>query len=196
LSVDPNIFGPLLSSSDLKRRDFDMAFWSRFDPRRPGYEAEKDEAAQAAEVARENAIRLEECTAIIDRAEQAMTGSERTRYAALLTFLRKDVADFSWRPAYLRDNFSKVVAVFDKEFARLLAENGHEPQPRPRRQDAWRTRDRSHLVPDDQPAAAEGLVVTAEMIIAAAAKARGEIPPEKTVDPAKAALRQKSWLRK
>jgi hypothetical protein len=141
--------------------------------------AVKREKAYAARAAR--------CEAILDHVASQMTAAERGRWSSMLSLIRAQALKRKTTSADLKIDLQDVLP------NEILTRCGLpvDADAAPVAKDWSRRGYPAGLVKDTQPATDGKMVVTAQMIIEAAAKARGgDVPPEKQIDP------RQPWHRK
>lgn len=139
--------------------------------------ADKKAAAQARRQAVYD-LRARKCAAELQRVAQLMTPSEFARYGKRLDMAAKTALRMKSSSKDLKLDLADLLPAEISQRAGLPADAA-PVAPKNWERRAYPT----GLVRDDQPATDGKLVITAQMIIDAAAKARGDVPPEKQIDP-------------
>jgi hypothetical protein len=150
------------------------------------------QARAAAKREKAYAVRAIRREAILDHVASQLTAAERGRWSSMLALIRSHAIKRKSTSADLKIDLADVLP------ADLAARCGLPPDPTstvaPKN---WERRPYpANLVADTQPAASNDYVVTAEDIVNAAKRARGDIPPENQLDPGKAVKPSARWLRK
>jgi hypothetical protein len=168
-------------------------------PAKPSPEADKEAqraAKQAAASAKREAVyatRARKCAAELQRVASLMTPAEFARYGRKLDMAARTALKQKSSLKDLRLDLSDLLP------PDLCARAGLPPDPTSTVAKDWRRRGYpAGLIRDDQPAANTDTVVTAQMIIDAAAKARGgQVKPDQKIDPGKAIKpSERGWHRK
>jgi hypothetical protein len=157
--------------------------------------AAKRAAAEAAAEARREAVyatRARKCAAELQRVAGLMSAAEFARYGHRLNTAAKTALKQKSSSKDLRLDLSDLLP------ADFAARCGLPPDPTstvaPKN---WERRPYpAGLTRDDQPAASGDLIVTPEMIINAARKARGEVKPDQQIDPGRSIRPPERWHRK
>src|SRR3984893_8974471 len=138
--------------------------------------------------------RAARCTAILDHVASQMTTAERGRWSSMLALIRSQALK---RKTNSRDLKIDLADVLPPE---LLTRCGLPVavDAAPVAKDWSRRGYPANLVADTQPASDANMVVTAQMIIEAAAKARGgDVKPNQQIDPGRALPKPpERWHRK
>jgi hypothetical protein len=136
--------------------------------------------------------RARKCAAELSRVAGLMTPSEFARYGKRLDMAARTALKQKSSLKDLRLDLSDLLP------PDLAARCGLPPDlPTTVAPKNWERRGYpANLVADTQPAADGKMVITAEDIINAAKRARGDIPPEKKLDPGKAIKPSERWMRR
>jgi hypothetical protein len=159
--------------------------------------ADQKAAKRAAAEARREAVyatRARKCAAELQRVASLMTPSEFARYGKRLDMAARTALKQKSSSRDLRLDLGDLLPLEIAQRAGLPVAADAAPVAK----DPWARR-RGYpagLVADTQPAADGKMVVTAEMIIAAAKRARGEVPESQKINPGKSIKPIARWLRK
>jgi hypothetical protein len=152
--------------------------------------ADKKAAAEAKRQAIYD-LRARRCAAELQRVAGLMTASEFARYGRRLDMAAKTALKQKSSSKDLRLDLSDLLP------ADIAARCGLPPDPTSTTPKDWRRRAYpANLVADVQPAASGDLIVTPEMIINAARKARGDVKPDQQIDPGKSIRPSERWQKR
>jgi hypothetical protein len=145
----------------------------------------KRAAKQAAAEAKRQAVydlRARRCAAELRRVAGLMTAAEFARYGHRLNMAAKTALKQKSSSRDLRLDLGDILPLEIAQRAGLPVDADAVPVAKNWERRAYP----ANLVADTQPAASGDLIVTPEMIINAAAKARGNVKPDQKIDPGRA----------
>ena len=158
--------------------------------------AEAERAAAEAKREKLYAVRAERCEAVLNHLTSKMTGAELDRWGKIVDIARRTALRMHTTSRDLKLDIGMILP------PAILERAGIEPSPDniawttvPAAKDPWRSR--LYAVPDSKPAGNADQPVTAEQIVAAAAKARGPIDESKKIIPGDAVklVSSDTWLK-
>jgi hypothetical protein len=137
------------------------------------------------------AARSAKCADVLTRLASVMTGPELDRWGKLIEIARRTSERMHTSSKDLKQDLSMLLPPAILQRAGLPVDSDNVSWTAPK--DPWRSRaSYSQLVKDESGEQ----TVTAQMIIDAAAKARGDVKPNQQIDPGKAIRPSERWLRK
>jgi hypothetical protein len=168
--------------------------------RREARQARREAKRAAAEAKRQQvyAVRARKREELIKRVASQMTGSELARWSKMLDLARKTGSRMDTTSKDVKHDLAMVLPVDILKRVGIEPDSDNIAWTVTGQRDPWRERIyRNGLIKDDQPAADGKMVITAQDIIDAARKARGDVKPNQQIDPGRAVgPSERGWHRK